>query len=153
MHLHIMKSTDFLEKIGHSKNQFHVRCPSTCVLTPVTFCLKAEIMTFSLGMRLQQWVEEGKGQYQKFPDGGNSALKLFAPFNFWIGFQNYCSSNVQQSFDRYREIEVKIKTFKGYSAGEEKDLLGRVESGGAGPGHVLRMSRPGWQPVLEVRLL
>ena len=106
MHLHKMKSTDFLEKIGHTKNQFHVRCPSTCVLTPVTFCLKAEIMTFSLGMRLQQWVEEGKGQYQKFPDGGNSALKLFAPFNFWIGFQNYCSSNVQQSFDRYREIEV-----------------------------------------------
>ena len=68
--------------------------------------LKAEIMTFSLGMRLQQWVEEGKGQYQKFPDGEYSALKLFAPFNFWIGFQNYCSSNVQQSFDKYREIEV-----------------------------------------------
>ena len=83
---------------------------NVCFDRSVTFCLKAEIMTFSLGMRLQQWVEEGKGQYQKFPDGENSALKLFAPFNFWIGFQNYCSSNVQQSFDSYREVEVK-RTF------------------------------------------
>ena len=46
-------------------------------------------------------------QYQKFPDG-NSPLKLFTPFNFCIRFQNYCSSDVQQSFDRFLAIGVQI---------------------------------------------
>ena len=49
----------------------------------------------------------GGGQYQKFPDG-NLPLKLFTPFNFCIRFQNYCSSDVQQSLDGYMASRVKI---------------------------------------------
>ena len=45
----------------------------------------------------------GGGQYQKFPDG-NLPLKLFTPFNFCIRFQNYCSSDVEQSFDGFLAI-------------------------------------------------
>ena len=48
----------------------------------------------------------GGGQYQKFADG-NSQLKLFTPFNFRIGFQNYCSSDVQQSLDGVLAIRVR----------------------------------------------
>ena len=50
---------------------------------------------------------DGRGQYQKFADG-NSQLKLFTPFNFRIGFQNYCSSDVQQSLDGVLAIRVEI---------------------------------------------